>query len=80
MPTTLNLANRPTSSFFTSSALDIKAGKTQHTRSDVLKVFPGSHLCATTITAFPQRWICGVFTAGSVFLHGGSFLKSLTPC
>lgn len=79
------LPTHPPTLIFFSSALHIKAGERQQTGDDVLKVFPAIqlwsalHLCAATITGFAQRCVCGVFTAGSVLVHGGSFLKSLTP-
>lgn len=85
--TTPAVANGCAPSFlFFSSALHIKAAESQQTGDDVLKVLPAIqlwsalHLCAATITGFAQRCVCGVSTAGSVLVHGGSFLKSLTPC
>lgn len=87
MATTPTVANGCAPSFlFFSSALHIKAAESQQTGDDVLKVLPAIqlwsalHLCAATITGFAQRCVCGVSTAGSVLVHGGSFLKSLTPC
>lgn len=83
MLTTLLMALLPL--FFPSLLSNIKVGKT-HQSGDVLKVFPaiqlwsGLHLCATTITGFAQRCVCGVLAAGSVLVQRGSFLKSLTPC
>lgn len=84
--TTPTVANGGAPSFlFFSSALHIKAAESQQTGADVLEVLPAIqlwsalHLCAATITGFAQRCVCGVSTAGSVLVHGGSFLKSLTP-